>query len=623
VLRRPLLLWLLFSLAATASAQDARATLDRYRAAETPEDPFHLSRATDLGHLRFGAQLHLDYAHDPLVYEATSGDAGTELLPVVEHQLVGTVGLSLGLFDRLVVHAGLPVVLAMTGAPEDEVTPLDLRPADGAGLGDLVLGARVRLLGEEDDIGALAFQAAIAFPTAGESAYRGDPSVTGHPELVGELRPIDDLVVLANVGVLIRQETSDQQTNLLFGSELTYGLGVFAPVWRDTDPRTYLEVGGQLYGWSTLSQIGVREGTALEATAGARFFHAVGAVGGLAIGPGLTRGFGSPDVRIVLTLGWRMMPGDGTDSDGDGVADEDDACPADAEDRDDFRDEDGCPDVDDDEDGILDVDDACRLEPETINGVEDEDGCPDEVGPGPAAPPVDTDGDGLTDDVDACPGAPEDDDDFEDEDGCPDPDNDGDGVLDTADRCPLEAGVVANEGCPDADRDGDTVVDRIDNCPDEPGTVENHGCEAVQQVILVEGRLEILDNVYFRTSRATIQERSYPLLMNVAEVLQAHPELDRVVVEGHTDSRGRAAYNRRLSRERAEAVVDFLVERGGVDRGRLEAVGYGPDRPVVPDASTPEEHARNRRVEFTLPESDVVRTTDAADASAQDLETDR
>jgi OOP family OmpA-OmpF porin len=71
--------------------------------------------------------------------------------------------------------------------------------------------------------------------------------------------------------------------------------------------------------------------------------------------------------------------GPGRDSDGDGIADERDRCPKAGEDRDGFRDEDGCPDPDNDGDGIPDIADECPNEPETPNGFEDEDGCPDEV----------------------------------------------------------------------------------------------------------------------------------------------------------------------------------------------------------------------------------------------------
>jgi large repetitive protein len=67
------------------------------------------------------------------------------------------------------------------------------------------------------------------------------------------------------------------------------------------------------------------------------------------------------------------------DRDGDGIADDMDKCPDDPEDRDGFQDEDGCPDPDNDKDGILDVSDQCPSAPETMNGYRDEDGCPDKL----------------------------------------------------------------------------------------------------------------------------------------------------------------------------------------------------------------------------------------------------
>ncbi|MEM7609444.1 MAG: OmpA family protein, partial [Myxococcota bacterium] len=222
---------------------------------------------------------------------------------------------------------------------------------------------------------------------------------------------------------------------------------------------------------------------------------------------------------------------------------------------------------------------------------EDENGCPD----------PDNDQDGVLDTEDECPMQPEDMDQFEDENGCPDPDNDEDGVMDTADQCPIEAGVVANNGCPDSDRDGDTVVDRLDNCPDEPGTVENQGCRARQQVVLREGRLEILDKVYFRTNSDRILSRSNRLLNNVATVINNHPEIELIRVEGHTDDRGDDDYNLELSQRRAQAVVNYLVRRGRVDESRLRARGFGETNPIETNDSR-EGRAANRRVEFNLGE---------------------
>ncbi|MBZ0116605.1 MAG: OmpA family protein [Sandaracinaceae bacterium] len=595
-----------------AAAQSV--SLNRYRAAETPEDDFQLSRPTDLGHLRVGVQLQLDYAFNPLVYETRLGDPSSERFAVIEHELTGTLGLSLGLWDRLVLFAGLPVVLAMQGADPATAAMARTPPADGPGLADMVLGARGRLLGEAGDVGALAVQATLGVPTGSYEAqtYRSEDHVTFTGELIGELRPVPDLRITMDVGLRVREEDAGQSANLAFGHELTYALGVGLSVWHDPmDRRTHFDLSGQLFGDTALAHADRREGTALEALIGARLFHASGLVAGVGGGLGLHRGFGSPDLRLVATVAWMTPPdaehGPG-DRDGDGISDDADSCPDEPEDADGFQDEDGCPDADNDADGILDTADQCRDVAETANDWQDDDGCPDEV--------PDRDGDGLLDNADRCADAVEDVDGFQDDDGCPDPDNDEDGLLDNVDRCPNEAGPAANRGCPDTDRDGDTVVDRLDNCPDEAGPPENRGCQEQQVVVLSSERIEILDRVYFATNRATILSRSHPLLMNVARVLNGHPEIERVVIEGHTDDRGRREHNLELSQQRAESVLRFLVERGGVAESRLTARGYGPDRPIVPGARSAEDLARNRRVEFNIPNAEGIEQRDSGPDSS-------
>lgn len=582
-----------FAFGAPGFVQAQAGTLDRFAAGETAEDDFHLSRPTDLGHLRLSGQLHLDYANDPLVYETELGVPSSETRSAVEHQLNLTVGAAVGLFDRLVVFAGLPIVAVMNGESLDDV---GLAPyeADGAGLGDLYLGARARILGDANDAISLGAQLTLTLPTNGSSRYRGENSLSAHPELLFEARA-SRVRLVANLGARLRGNQRGASTNLAFGNELTFGLGAAAPIWLAADPRTHVDVHVQVYGSSNFDDFFGRGATPLEALAGLKFFHRTGVIAGLAGGAGITRGFGSPDGRLVAMVGWRSAPEAGADADGDGVLDGVDACPQQPEDADEFEDADGCPDPDNDGDGVLDVDDRCPNERETANGFEDADGCPDE------APAGDADGDGIPDEADGCPQDAEDRDDFEDTDGCPDPDNDGDGVPDVDDQCPTVAGVAAMQGCPDPDRDGDGVVDRLDNCPDEVGTEENHGCAEAQQVAITDGAIEILDKVYFRTNRATIQPRSFGLLDNVAQVLNNHPEIERVRVEGHTDARGDHDYNVRLSQQRAEAVVTYLVEHG-VTRSRLAARGFGPDRPIVADATSQEDHARNRRVEFVIEE---------------------
>jgi outer membrane protein OmpA-like peptidoglycan-associated protein len=315
--------------------------------------------------------------------------------------------------------------------------------------------------------------------------------------------------------------------------------------------------------------------------------------GRLLRGPEALRDDGTNHYEVTLGLAAtprfrkRVKPKPETppDPDRDGIIGDTDLCPDEP-----GAPPDGCPPKDSDGDGVLDREDACPEEAETDNGWEDEDGCPDEI--------PDSDGDGLDDLADECKDQAEDADGYEDEDGCPDPDNDDDGVLDAEDRCPTVAGPVENRGCPDTDRDGDGVVDRLDNCPDEPGTAENRGCKKKQLVALSHTKLIILGQVHFRTGKARIRSRSRRLLKNVARVLVAHPEIKKIRVEGHTDNVGKARTNMTLSQNRAEAVVTYLVNEG-VPTDRLEAVGFGEERPIE-DNATLEGRAANRRVEFNI-----------------------
>ncbi len=113
-------------------------------------------------------------------------------------------------------------------------------------------------------------------------------------------------------------------------------------------------------------------------------------------------------------------------------------------------------------------------------------------------------------------------------------------------------------------------------------------------------RIQILRPVHFRHNSSEIDPDSHVLLEQVADVILRNPDLCRIEVQGHTDSSGTRARNMTLSQERAQAVVDFLVETG-VSADRLEPHGYGPDNPVAPNI-TAAGRARNRRVEFHITE---------------------
>ena len=122
-----------------------------------------------------------------------------------------------------------------------------------------------------------------------------------------------------------------------------------------------------------------------------------------------------------------------------------------------------------------------------------------------------------------------------------------------------------------------------------------------------DGHLALLVQVQFARNAANILPVSLPLLDQVIEVLRNMPEIRKVRIEGHTDGRGKPAYNRRLSQRRAESVLRHLMA-AGIDASRLRAKGFGADRPIVSN-DTQANRAKNRRVEFVVldgPHPDVA-----------------
>lgn len=242
--------------------------------------------------------------------------------------------------------------------------------------------------------------------------------------------------------------------------------------------------------------------------------------------------------------------------------------------------------------------------------------------PPPPPPPVDSDGDGFTDDLDACPGeagvAPDgcpeadtDGDSFVDSqdkcpqepgiapDGCPEPDTDADGFKDSQDQCPQEAGV-APDGCPIRDTDGDGIMDPNDKCVDQAENVngfqDDDGCpDEIPEA--VKNFTGVIQGIYFDTGKSTVKPNSETVLDGAVKVMLEYPGV-RVVITGHTDSRGSEEKNLLLSRERAESVKGYLVSKG-IPSSRIETVGAGPAEPIATN-NTRAGRAKNRRIEFKL-----------------------
>ena len=274
------------------------------------------------------------------------------------------------------------------------------------------------------------------------------------------------------------------------------------------------------------------------------------------------------------------------DSDGDGVDDYRDQCPDTPEAAWGKVDENGCP-LDSDGDGVPDYLDQCPDTPEEARGKIDAKGCP-----------LDSDGDGVPDYLDECPNTPEAARGSVDDRGCP-IDSDGDGVPDFKDECPdtpVEvAGKVDAKGC-ELDSDGDGVPDYMDECPYVIGVAANKGCPEVKREVrnLLN---KAMKGIEFEPGKAVIKASSHQILDLIADIFIENSDY-KVEVQGHTDNTGKYEQNVKISQQRADAVMNYLIDKG-VPAERLSAKGFGPDVPIA-DNKTKAGRAKNRRVEFNI-----------------------
>ena len=262
------------------------------------------------------------------------------------------------------------------------------------------------------------------------------------------------------------------------------------------------------------------------------------------------------------------------DFDHDGVLDVDDACI-------DVRgpkSNNGCPIGDLDRDGTLDKDDKCI----DVKGPKSNNGCPIDNG--------DLDGDGVPNAKDACINVKG----PKSNNGCPLADKDNDGVQDKDDACIDVPGTKENHGCPIADKDGDGVKDSEDQCIDVKGAKDNHGCPKITQS--VEKTLnKYAKALNFDTGKYTFRPESYKVLVDILMVMNKYPQ-SSFVIHGHTDNVGNDAANLTLSKNRANAVMQFLIANG-IDKSRMNARGFGKTRPIASN-DTKEGRLTNRRVEI-------------------------
>lgn len=575
------------ALSSHALPREARAqagagfALDRFAPAPTTEDGLALVLPRTLGHLRPGAQLTLDYAHQPLVLAKSNQDPEGA---IVGHRFVAHAVGALGLGDRFELFLHVPVALVQRG-DQPSLGAIQFEDPSGASIAALRVGGSVRLLGEDRSPFQLGAFLALAIPTGSDDKLSADKGVPVEGRLT-LAQHWEKWTFGANAGVRYRPEANYGTVRV--GTEAPFTLGGY---FRATENLTGIgELNGAL-GFRA-KQAFKSEGTPLELLLGARYTTAIKLVLTGAVGVGLTQAAGIPDVRVIAQLGYPparppLLP---PDRDKDGILDDQDRCPDAAEDADGFQDEDGCPDPDNDADGILDGQDHCPVDAEDVDGFEDQDGCPD----------PDNDKDGILDAVDECPTAAEDTDGFQDQDGCPDLDNDQDSIPDKNDACVDEAedfdGFADQDGCPEPDNDKDGLLDAEDKCPNLPGPKETNGCPSA--VRIDRSQIRILERIEFETNRAEIRPESLGIIDQVRSALEVNPQIRRIRIEGHTDARGPDAKNLKLSQRRAEAVMKYLIDEG-LDPARLEAKGWGEEHPLVANDGEANWQT-NRRVEFHI-----------------------
>lgn len=543
---------------ATTTTQSNGFALDRFDPSERGSEWFVLDTLDFRGKFRgkeapgtarFNVGVIADYAYKPLVfYDENGQEAGS----FVEHQMFLHLGASVALWNRLRLGINLPVAAAVKGT-SGMIDGVQYNLAEGGQIGDLRVSADLRLFGKYRGPATMALGVSVWAPTGSQEAYTGDGKmrVAPHVNLAGQLGLF---AYAAKLGVNVRFQ-DEQLAGAQLGTELFGGISAGLRL-----ANGKLLIGPEVYG-STVFKGGAfdRESTPVEGMLSMHYCIANVVRIGAGVGAGFTKGFGSPKVRAVFSAEYAPCE---FDRDGDGILDEDDACP-------------------------------------DVPGVPNKD--PKKHG----CPLTDRDGDGIFDDVDACPDEPGIPSDDPAKHGCPLRDRDKDTILDDVDACPDVPGVASDDpeknGCPDTDGDG--IIDPKDACPTVPGPPNEdptkNGCPPAR---IEHGQIRILEQVKFKTDSAEILSDSDSLLEAVVAIFVAHPEITKVEVQGHTDNVGAASYNKGLSDRRAASVAKWLTDHG-IDRARLSSTGFGLEVPIA-DNDTADGRRQNRRVEFHIREID-------------------
>jgi len=577
--------------------------IERYNPTFAGESTFGVERPWYSSERWFAADLVLDLGHNPAWIGVNRGGGHG----AIDDQLVGHLNLAASFLDRFLFGISFQETLYEGGSFVNGAAPLQGDKNGGTAFGDPRVSGMLRLFGHSDYSPiSMHIGADVWIPRVGDAnqqGHDGDASARVMPRLVLAGRAARAFRWTFNFGYYWRDDAkiTNLPTNIknIVGDEVNVGLEL-----AYTTQNNRFNIGPEVWFSSHAlnDKFFHKEYTSLEILASLHYLIADMFRIGFGIGGAAQQDIGTPQLRAMFRFAYAPVRKPAAkvvvDTDKDGIPDSEDACPGTPGVRTDDPKTNGCPPPppDRDHDGVLDPDDLCPDEP-----VGDH---PDPKRPG--CPAKDSDGDGVYDFEDQCPDTPAGAHPDPAKKGCPAIDSDGDGVFDYEDKCPqVPAGThpetdPAKLGCPKPDRDHDTVPDDVDACPDKAGAPspdpKKNGCPGLVEV--KNGVIVIFQPVFFATGKDTILKKSFPVLNAVADALKAEPEIKKIMIEGHTDNRGKASKNMELSDRRARSVLNYLVSHG-IAPERLDAQGYGDSKPVA-DNKTSKGRAANRRVEFHI-----------------------
>jgi len=322
-----------------------------------------VSSPSTLSLLQGGGGLTFFVADRPFsLYDNRGEEAelwGVVIQSMVGMDLHGTVGF--GIAD-LGIH--LPVIPVTVWGSDPTHGDFPVSSQDTAGIGDLTLVPKLRILDPAKRPFGLGLQLPVSFPTGVRSPYLSEGGVSFAVDILAELR-LKGFRALVNVAPLhLRPKVEYGGFTRQFG--MSWKAGVAMTAFRRFGVR------GEI--WGTVGYQGEHSRATAEWSVSLSLNPSDEVSLELGAGSGIT-GLGTPALRAFG--GVRFTSPDRRDKDGDGLVDSRDQCPDEAEDFDDWDDDDGCPDPDNDGDGIPDTADACPLNAENLGVGDDTDGCPD------------------------------------------------------------------------------------------------------------------------------------------------------------------------------------------------------------------------------------------------------